>query len=67
MPVDPVRVVIQSLGRAAQKERQKGNENGATGLGLIAFGIFALPILPILSIPLIIMGIWKLCSKNSSA
>jgi hypothetical protein len=67
MPVDPVRAVIQSLGHAARKERQKGNESGATGLGLIAFGIFALPILPILGIPLIIMGIWKLCSKNSSA
>ena len=66
MSVDLGRAVIQSLGNAARKERQKGNENGATGLGLIAFGIFALPI-PILGIPLIIMGIWKLCSKNSSA
>jgi hypothetical protein len=66
MPFDPVRSVIQSLGHAARTERKKGNESGATGLGLTAFGIFALPI-PILGIPLIIMGIWKLCSKNSSA
>jgi hypothetical protein len=66
MPFDPVRSVIQSLGHAARTERKKGNESGATGLGLIAFGIFALPI-PILGIFLISMGIWKLCSKNSSA
>jgi hypothetical protein len=66
MPFDPVRSVIQSLGHAARTERKKGNHNGATGLGLIAFGIFALPF-PLLGIPLIIMGIWKLCSKNSSA
>jgi hypothetical protein len=66
MPIDPVRTVIQSLGHAARKERQKGNESGATGFGLIALGIFTLPI-PILGIPLIIMGIWKLCSNDSSA
>jgi hypothetical protein len=66
MPVDPVRAVIQSLGHAARKERQKGNHSGATGLGLIALGIFTLPI-PLLAIFFIIMGICKLCSKDSSA
>jgi hypothetical protein len=66
MPLDPVTTVIQAIGHAARKERQKGNHSGATGLMLIGFGIFTLPI-PILGIPLIIMGIWKLCSKNSSA
>jgi hypothetical protein len=63
MSVDLGRAVIQSLGHAARKERQKGNHNGATGFMLIAFGIFTLP----LGIPLIIMGICKLCSKDSSA
>jgi hypothetical protein len=66
MSVDLGRVVIQSLGNAARKERQKGNHNGATGLMLIAFGICTLPI-PILGIPLIISGICKMCSKDSTA
>ena len=66
MSVDLGKAVIQSLGNAARKERQKGNHTGATGLALIAFGIFTLPI-PILGIPLIIMGICKLCDKDSSA
>jgi len=66
MSVDLGRAVIQSLGNAARKERQKGNHDGATGFMLIAFGIFTLPI-PILGIPLIIAGICKLCSTDSSA
>lgn len=62
MSFDPMRSIVQSLGHAARHERKKGNESGATGCALIAFGIFTLPI-PILGIPLILMGIWKLCSK----
>jgi hypothetical protein len=60
-----MRIVMQSIGQAARKERLKGNESGATGFGLIAFGVLTLPI-PILGIPLILMGIWKLCSKDSA-
>jgi hypothetical protein len=46
----------------ARKERQKGNDGKAAGWMMIGFGILTLPV-PILGIPLIAMGIYKLCTS----
>jgi hypothetical protein len=54
MPVDPMRALFQSLGHAARSERKKVNKGGATGWGLIGFGISTLPV-PISSISAIII------------
>jgi hypothetical protein len=61
MPVDPFQAVIHAIGHESRKQHRQGNHGKATGLALIAVGIFLLPI-PIIGIPLIGMGIWKLCS-----
>jgi hypothetical protein len=63
MQVDPKRAVLQSLDHVAQNERIERHERRKTGLGLIALGIFSLPV-PILGIPLIILGICMLCSSK---
>ena len=60
MPVDLMKAVAQSVGQAARREQKNGNPEKATGLVLIAFGVLTLGI-PIVGIPLIIMGIRKLC------
>ena len=61
MPVDPLHAVIHGISHVVKEERKKGNDGKAAGWSLIAIGIFTLPV-PIIGIPLIAMGIWKLCS-----
>jgi hypothetical protein len=61
MPVDPLNAVIHGIGHAIKAEHKKGNHGKANAWSLIVFGVFLLP-LPIIGIPLLIAGIWKLCS-----
>ena len=51
--------VAHAVAHQSAHQRKHGDHKAANGLGLIAFGIFTLPI-PIIGIPLILMGIWKL-------
>jgi hypothetical protein len=60
MSFDPVRATIQALGHESRKQHNQGNHDKSAGLSMIAFGIFLLPI-PIIGLPLIGFGIWKLC------
>jgi len=61
MSFDPLRAVTQTIGHMARQERKKGNDSKASGWMLIGFGILTLPV-PLIGIPLIFMGIYKLCS-----
>jgi hypothetical protein len=58
---DPINALIQAIGVESRRQHKSGNHSKAAGLSLIAFGIFTLPV-PIIGIPLILMGIWKLCT-----
>jgi hypothetical protein len=58
MSVDPRKALLEGLSHAARHEHKKGNHSGGVGLTLIVFGIFTLPI-PIIGIPLIVLGIIK--------
>ena len=59
MSNDFFRLLIRGLGNASRQERAHGNHGVADGLVMIGIGIFLLPI-PIIGLPLLIMGIWKL-------
>ena len=58
---DPLHSLMHVLHNESHRQEKKGNHSKATGLSLITFGIFLLPI-PIIGIPLIGIGIWKLCT-----
>lgn len=51
--------VAGCAGKRAVMERQQGKASSANGFAMIAFGILLLPI-PVIGIPLIILGIGKL-------
>jgi hypothetical protein len=61
MSFDPVRATIHALSHESHKQHKQGNHGKSAGLSMIAFGIFFLPI-PIIGLPLIGIGIWKLCT-----
>ena len=58
---DPIHSLIHAITHESHRQHKKGNHSKAAGLSLIAFGIFTLPV-PIIGLPLIGIGIWKLCS-----
>jgi|GEM_PF-6979216 len=51
---------FRALGLHARKERKMGNHSTANGWIMIGVGVFLLPI-PILGLPLLGFGIWKVC------
>jgi hypothetical protein len=61
MSVDLLGAATRTIGHMARRERKKGNDGKATGWMLIGFGVVTLPV-PIIGLPLIIMGIYKLCT-----
>lgn len=61
MSRDPLHQVLHGLAHGAQHEYKHGNKKVGAGVGLIVIGIALMPI-PFFGIPLILMGIWKLCS-----
>lgn len=63
MSVDITRAVAHTVGHAVKEQREKGNHNTAAGLALLAMGFFLLPI-PIVGIPMMIVGIIKLCKGD---
>jgi hypothetical protein len=58
---DPIQSLIHAISHEARKQTKQGNHGKATGLALIGFGILTLPV-PIIGLPLIALGIWKLCT-----
>jgi len=60
MPEDWLKHVVDAIGHTSRHEREHGNHNAANGWLMIGLGILFLPI-PIIGLPLIGMGIWKLC------
>jgi len=63
MSEDFMKHVFEAIGHTARHEREKGNHKKANGWILIGIGILLLPI-PIFGLPLIGMGIWKLCKSE---
>jgi len=61
MSFDLMRSAAQATARSAARAHKEGDHGAASGLAMIAFGIFMLPI-PIIGIPLIVLGIRKLSS-----
>ena len=60
MSNDWKRHLIHAISHSIRHERAHGNVGTANGLGYIALGIILLPI-PIIGVPLLITGIWKIC------
>jgi hypothetical protein len=60
MAEDWIKHLIHGIGHSARHEREKGHHSAANGWIMIGIGVFLLPI-PILGLPLLGFGIWKVC------
>jgi hypothetical protein len=59
---DPLQSLFRAFTQQARVHTNRGEHGKAAGLALIAIGIFTLPV-PIIGLPLIGFGIWKLCTS----
>jgi len=54
--------LIHGIFHSSRHELAHGNKKAANGLAMVGIGILLMP-LPIVGLPLILMGIWKMCKS----